>query len=335
MPYFDVCNGDADGLCAVVQWRLAKPQSATLVTGLKRDIALLDRVVAKAGDQLLVCDISMRRNLSALLGLLACGAEVSYFDHHEAGTVPSHPRLHVHVTTATTTCTSLLVSEHLGHPYRHWALVGAYGDQLDSVADALAAAWGVPATRQQQLRTLGQAINHNAYGDSDADVCIAPARLYDILIRYPDPLALLQQEPLAQVLIDRQAADLKLAMTQPPYLSSGRARAYLLPDAAWSRRVGGSLVNALAALRPHCAHAVLRRTQSGGYLVSVRAPHLQAQGAAELCRRFGGSGRAAAAGIDDLPACDLRRFLEAFVEHHWERPPVRTETRVTDAAVWA
>jgi hypothetical protein len=70
-------------------------------------------------------------------------------------------------------------------------------------------------------------------------------------------------------------------------------------------------------------------------LVSVRAPHLQAQGAAELCRRFGGGGRAAAAGIDDLPACDLRRFLEAFVEHHWERQPVRTETRVTDAAVWA
>ena len=181
MPYFDVCNGDADGLCAVVQWRLAKPQSATLVTGLKRDIALLDRVVAKAGDQLLVCDISMRRNLSALLGLLACGAEVSYFDHHEAGTVPSHPRLHVHVAIATTTCTSLLVSEHLGHPYRHWALVGAYGDQLDSVADALAAAWGVPAHQQQQLRTLGQAINHNAYGDSDADVGMAPARLYDIL----------------------------------------------------------------------------------------------------------------------------------------------------------
>ena len=35
----DVCNGDADGLCAVLQWRLADPQPARLVTGLKRDIA--------------------------------------------------------------------------------------------------------------------------------------------------------------------------------------------------------------------------------------------------------------------------------------------------------
>ena len=42
----DVCNGDADGLCAVLQWRLHTPAAATLVTGLKRDIALLERVQA-------------------------------------------------------------------------------------------------------------------------------------------------------------------------------------------------------------------------------------------------------------------------------------------------
>ena len=41
MRRFDVCNGDADGLCAVLQWRLAHPEPATLVTGLKRELELL------------------------------------------------------------------------------------------------------------------------------------------------------------------------------------------------------------------------------------------------------------------------------------------------------
>ena len=51
MRRFDVCNGDADGLCAVVQWRLHDPAPATLVTGLKREIALLERVPAGDGER--------------------------------------------------------------------------------------------------------------------------------------------------------------------------------------------------------------------------------------------------------------------------------------------
>src|SRR5678815_3472044 len=43
MRYFDVFNGDADGICALHQLRLADPLDSTLVTGLKRDIALLNR----------------------------------------------------------------------------------------------------------------------------------------------------------------------------------------------------------------------------------------------------------------------------------------------------
>ena len=44
MADFDVFNGDADGLCALHQLRLLEPREATLVTGPKRDIALLQRV---------------------------------------------------------------------------------------------------------------------------------------------------------------------------------------------------------------------------------------------------------------------------------------------------
>ena len=42
----DVCNGDADGRCAVLQWRLHHPAPAALVTGLKREIELLERLYA-------------------------------------------------------------------------------------------------------------------------------------------------------------------------------------------------------------------------------------------------------------------------------------------------
>lgn len=136
---FDVFNGDADGLCAVVQWRLHAPADSTLVTGVKRDIELLDRVDAGAGDEVLVCDVSMLRNRAALDRLLERSATVRYFDHHAAGEVPAHPRLETHLQFDPRCCTSLLMDAHLKGEFRHWALVGAYGDNLTEVADALLA----------------------------------------------------------------------------------------------------------------------------------------------------------------------------------------------------
>ena len=41
MAYFDVFNGDADGICALLQLRQHTPRIATLITGVKRDIGLL------------------------------------------------------------------------------------------------------------------------------------------------------------------------------------------------------------------------------------------------------------------------------------------------------
>ena len=73
---FDVCNGDADGLCAALQWRLHRQAPARLVTGLKREIALLERVQAQAGDEVSVFDLSMQRNRAALLRLLDAGVRV-------------------------------------------------------------------------------------------------------------------------------------------------------------------------------------------------------------------------------------------------------------------
>ena len=43
MGFYDIFNGDADGLCALQQLRLAEPRTATLVTGTKRDIGAIGK----------------------------------------------------------------------------------------------------------------------------------------------------------------------------------------------------------------------------------------------------------------------------------------------------
>lgn len=313
----DVCNGDADGLCAVVQWRLHDPQAARLVTGLKRDIELLERVQAVGGDKLLVCDVSMRRNRLPLMRLLAAGVSVCYFDHHEAGEIPVHPLLEAHIDLASDTCTSLLVDRHLGGKFRAWAVVGAFGDNLTGVAEGLAVDMGLTFQDRRRLQSLGESINYNAYGDSAQDVHISPAQLYQKLVRYPDPLRFLECEVLGQELDVLRQEDLRRAQAWPPHLQNERVGVYFLPDAPWSRRVSGSLGNTLASAEPLRAHAVLTPTAAGDFVVSVRAPLHSPTGAAAFCRRFGGDGRAGAAGIDHLPADQLERFIDAFSGARW------------------
>ncbi|MBX3620658.1 MAG: hypothetical protein KF891_11835 [Rhizobacter sp.] len=312
----DVCNGDADGLCAVLQWRLAHPAPATLVTGLKREIELLGRVPLQA-DEVLVCDIALKRNHAALVKLLDAGARVTYFDHHATGEVPRHPRLEAHLDGDPAVCTSLLVDRHLGGRFRAWALVGAYGDDLVAVADVLAAEAGFDAAQRAQLRSLGQAINYNAYGEDAGDVCIAPARLYRLMAAWPDPLAMWAHEPVVATIAAQRSADLAQAAALAPAFESERARVLVLPDAPWSRRVSGCLANELASAQPGRAQAVLTPRREGGYSVSVRAPRAAPHGAAQFCETFGGSGRAGAAGIDRLAAGDLPAFTRAFSAAPW------------------
>ena len=79
----------------------------------------------------------------------------------------------------------------------------------------------------------------------------------------------------------------------------------------------GTFANALAAAEPLLAHAVLRQRAAGDFVVSVRAPLVSGSGASTVCTRFGGSGRAGAAGIDHLPQHELGQFLDAFATAQW------------------
>jgi hypothetical protein len=309
---FDVCNGDADGLCAVLQWRLHEPAATTLVTGLKREIALLQRVPGALGDEVLVCDVSMQRNRQALLRLLEHGVRVRWFDHHAPGDIPSHPGLEVHIDRDPGVCSSLLVDRALNGAFRRWALVGAYGDNLTAQADALGAESGLDELQRATLRRLGEAINYNAYGDDERDVYIAPALLYPLLARYRDPLELTVHETLVNELDGRRLADLRQAAALRPHWQGPRAGLWMLPGAPWARRVIGCLANELARDDPQRAHAVLLPLPAGGWRVSLRAPLAAPAGADVFCAAFGGSGRAGAAGIDRLAHEQLQRFVQAL-----------------------
>lgn len=316
---YDICNGDSDGLCAAVQWRLHRPGTATLVTGLKREIALLERVPADASApaEVNVFDISMQRNLTALQTLLDAGVRVNYFDHHTVEAIPAHPLLDAHVDRSSDVCTSLLVDRYLGGAYRAWALVGAYGDNLPDVADRLAEASGIGPGDRTRLRLLGEAINYNAYGDDACDVRIAPARLYTILSRYADPREMLVHESIAGEIDDLRRADLERARVLAERTDSASGSVHVLPDAPWSRRVLGSYANELANAEPGRAHAVMRLQGQLGYMVSVRAPLASPHGADVLCARFGGSGRPRAAGVDALEPQAQARFFDAFAANAW------------------
>jgi hypothetical protein len=310
--FYDIYNGDADGLCALQQLRLAEPREATLVTGAKRDIALLGRVRPQPGDELTVLDVSMHANAAALAPALASGARIEWFDHHHAGDPPAHPRLSCHLDLSPDTCTSLIADRHLDGAHRAWAVAGAFGDNLAASALAAAQMLGLDAARLEALRNLGECLNYNAYGAGVEELLFHPAELHRRMRGFADPLAFAASDPAPRQLELARSEDLARALAVSPLLATPTAAAVVLPDAPWSRRVSGTLANRLAVEHPRQAHAVFT-PQSGRYTVSLRAPRDHAVGADRLALAFGGGGgRAAAAGINGLPEPDIARVVEAL-----------------------
>jgi hypothetical protein len=316
MRYWDVFNGDADGICALHQLRLADPVDSTLVTGLKREIALLASVPAERGDLVTVLDLSLEANRAGLAALLERGAHVRYFDHHYAGEIPRHPDLEAAIEDSRAMCTSAIVDRHLCGRFRPWAVVGAFGDNLQELATELAGPLALAPARLAILRELGEDLNYNAYGATPADVLVPPAALYRIVRNYADPFEMVEREPVVGRLAAERRADLEQASALVPARASPVADAYVLPEAPWSRRVIGTFANRLAVTLPARAHAVLVPAD-GAFVVSVRAPREARTTAAEFCRRYGaGGGRAAAGGIERLEKPRLEGFLDEF-ERAW------------------
>ena len=312
--FYDVFNGDADGICALHQLRLDSPRAGELITGAKREIALVERIKAVDGDEITVLDLSFARNAAAVAAALAAGAKVRYFDHHYAGELPSHPRLETVIDTGADVCTSLLVDRVLDGRRRVWAVVAAFGDNLAESARRAALPLHLAPHGLAQLQELGECINYNAYGDSVDDLIYHPADLYQAISAYEDPFAFIAGEPVFDVLQQNRADDLYLANEILPERADDKTAVYVLPNASWSRRVSGTFANQLAHRHPARAHAILTWCD-GGFSASVRAPVAAPRGADVLCRQFeSGGGRAGAGGIDFLPQGELGRFADAFAQ---------------------
>lgn len=313
MKRFDVFNGDADGICALQQLRLKDPADAELITGVKRDIELLDQVTAAAGDEVTVLDVSLDKNRTSLLRVLEAGAHVRYFDHHFAGNIPSHPRLSAHIDTAGDTCTSLIVNGFLKGAHARWAVTAAFGDNAEPTAERLAAQIGLPDRQRDQLRELGILINYNAYGESLDDLHFTPHDLVHRIRPYADPLEFVARDPSFRKLKEAYEGDVAKAEGLKPHDATARHALYILPCESWARRVSGVFANQLAQEHTERAHALLTRLPGGGFVVSVRAPLTSRSGADDLCRQFPtGGGRKAAAGINVLPDDQLDTFAKAF-----------------------
>ncbi|MEM5372751.1 acetyltransferase [Paraburkholderia azotifigens] len=312
MTQFDVFNGDADGICALHQLRLKHPVVAQLVTGVKRDIRLLRHVNACPGDSVTVLDVSLDANRDSLRSLLGHGVNVEYFDHHFSGRIPHAARLIPHIDTSADTCTGLIVNRYLRGENRLWAVVAAYGDNLADAAHRVATSCGLPHPGEQRLRELGEAINYNAYGESIVDLIVDPATMYREIQPFSSPLDFIAASSLPGRLTLARNEDIDSALRYAAVQRSPNASAYMLPDAAWSRRVRGEFANLVARREPSHGHAVLVPRQDGKYVVSVRAPVGAPCGADQLCREFGGSGRLAAAGIDELDPSRIDEFVAAL-----------------------
>ncbi len=312
MTHYDVFNGDADGLCALQQLRLAEPRDSLLITGPKREINLLERVPLDAAS-VTVLDISLDSNRTALTRLLDAGVQVRYIDHHFAGDIPAHPALDVQIETLPDRGTSLLVDDALNGTQRAWAVVGTFGDNFDQAARRAAEPLGLSEAELGRLRDLGIYLNYNGYGATVADLHLAPDVLFRRLQPYADPLDFIAGDPAFALLRNGYADDMARARALVPEFADATHRLFILPDEPWARRASGVLANELAQGAPDQGHAILTRLPAGGFLVSVRAPLTRPDGADTLCRHFPtGGGRRAAAGINDLPETDFDRFLDAF-----------------------
>lgn len=311
----DVFSGDADGICALHQLRLAFPATSNLISGLKRETSLLQGVESSPGDEVTVLNLALSSNRDALLAMLDKGVNVRYFDHHVSEDIPGHPNLNAMIDSSSGLCTSLLVNRHLSGKYLIWAVIGAFGENLRQAYKAAEPLCLLPP-QLTALRELGEHINYNSNGESVNDAFFHPAELYRIMHRHADPFVFIRDDGVLEILKQGYIQDMALARAVRPEHETQTGIAYILPNKPWGRRVSRAYCNTLAGGSfPDRAHAVLMQRGDGTFLVNVRAPLTTNNGADILCSRFAtGSGVKETAEINRLPENELPRFMQAFDE---------------------
>lgn len=276
-------NGDADGICSMVQWGLVYGIEGHRVTGVKRDIELLERVNPNPDDEIIVMDISLARNHARAVELSTQGFDITWFDHHLAG--EPIDGITTNIDTSANVCTAVIVEKFLGLE-SDWAQVALHGDGL-SVHSS-----------KPEFKELGELLNYNGYGADLSDLHFHPDELLLLCLQAKTPQNFMDTQAF-MTLKNGFESDLSNAINIEP-----RNGYYLLPNESWARRVVGVMAHRIneSGDGPH----VIAIDKGETLQVSIRG----SEGIGELCKMFGGGGRATAGGIDALPKSEITALMK-------------------------
>lgn len=320
MKVIDVFNGDADGILSLLQLRLAKPKDSVLITGVKRDIALLQQIdvnQVNSATEITVLDISMAKNEKPLIDLCEQGAQVFYADHHLAPEIPAYSNLKAHIHLDADICTGLIINNQLKGQFQPWAIAAAFGDNLQNKAKQLAIKTGLTESQSLLLKEFGELTNYNGYGRSISDLHFAPDELFLELLPYESPFDCFNNSDVFAKLKQGYADDLANAQQGTVLVDNDIVKAIALKNDTGSHRISGSFANMLANESPDKAHLILTELDNNDYLVSLRAPLNNKQGAASVCSQFAtGGGREAAAGINRLPQHQVEELIKVVAKQY-------------------
>ena len=268
--HYDVFNGDADGICSLVQLRLSNPKNSKLITGVKRDISLLKKISPVKKDSVTVLDISMKKNYQEVVDFLELGVEIFYADHHQSGDLLTHENFRSHINESSNICTSLIINKYLSGKYQEWAIVGAYGDGMEKSARIIANKADLSKDDRTQLRLLGECINYNSYGTSEVGLLYHPSLLYKLLRRNYNPFDFISNETgVYNNILDSYYSDISKAEAISPEIENDNVSIVILPDEPWSRRVIGVYANLLMHDDKNRAHALMILNKNRSYLVGA------------------------------------------------------------------
>ncbi len=267
-------NGDADGICSMVQWGLVHGIDGNRITGVKRDIELLGKINPEPGNEIIVMDISLARNHDTARKYAEKGVSIKWFDHHLEG--QNIPGIESHIDTSSNTCTARIVENYL-QKKSDWAQVALHGDGLSQHSDS------------QDLNELGELLNYNGYGSDLSDLHFHPDDLLLACLRDKTPEEFMKSSEYAKL---KQGFSQDIEKANSIKISQG---AYILPNEKWARRVVGVFAHRINS-KGHGPH-VIAIDMGDTYQISIRGE----SGIGELCQMFGGGGRATAGGIDALP----------------------------------
>ena len=305
MDYF-IFNGDTDGICATRQLLFSNQNETKFVTGVKRDIALLDKIQDLADQEIVVLDVSVEKNHPSLIKLLKQNCRINWYDHHISAKIPEHIRFINHINTDPDINTSQIVNLHLNNKYPDWAIVGLFGDNMTNSADELAQSIFLSEVDKESIKQMGELFNYNAYGEDLDDLHYHPEEVLKECLKVDHPLDLLSNSDIIEKLKTGYQSDLSEA-SKAKLLQNNT---YVFPNQKWGRRVIGVFANLKANQNPDQPTAILIEKEDH-FVVSVRSPINKSLNAAQFCAKFPtGGGRKKAGGINELPKNLLNQFID-------------------------